>query len=100
MKTLAYIVDDIFDKIRIYPFWWKSKGKNKDICQYNIVFAINGIWHGANWTFILWGLIHGALSVTDRIFEKTQKKLMEVVRWGYTFLVINVLDPAVEDHII
>jgi len=31
-----------------------------------LVFLITGVWHGANWTFILWGLYHGALLVLER----------------------------------
>lgn len=56
-----------------------------------IVFLISGIWHGANWTFILWGALHGALSVINRIFDKQQKKLMETIRWGSTFFLVNIL---------
>lgn len=56
-----------------------------------IVFLISGIWHGANWTFILWGLLHGAFSVFDRLLEKTQINIFEPVRWLATFLAVNVL---------
>lgn len=56
-----------------------------------IVFLVSGIWHGANWTFILWGVLHGVLSVINRIFDKRQKKLMETIRWGSTFLSVNIL---------
>jgi alginate O-acetyltransferase complex protein AlgI len=31
-----------------------------------IVFALSGVWHGANWTFILWGLYHGVLMIAER----------------------------------
>lgn len=73
------------------PLGGSKKGKIRTYLNTMIVFAVSGIWHGANWTFILWGLLHGLLSVTDRIFEKTQKKLMETVRWIGTFLTVNVL---------
>lgn len=56
-----------------------------------IVFLISGIWHGANWTFILWGFLHGVLSVLERIFDKEQKKFMEAVRWWTTFVLVNML---------
>lgn len=73
------------------PLGGSKKGKIRTYLNTMIVFAVSGVWHGANWTFILWGLLHGLLSVTDRIFEKTQKKLMEAVRWIGTFLTVNVL---------
>ncbi|MBY8854299.1 MBOAT family protein, partial [Saccharothrix sp. MB29] len=31
-----------------------------------IVFVLTGFWHGANWTFLVWGLFHGALLVVER----------------------------------
>ena len=56
-----------------------------------IVFLVSGLWHGANWTFILWGGIHGFLQVLERIFEKYFNNLSDVVRWIYTFGAVNVL---------
>ena len=37
-----------------------------------IVFLVSGLWHGANWTFILWGLLHGIFSCFDRMFENNR----------------------------
>ena len=56
-----------------------------------IVFLVSGLWHGANWTFILWGLLHGLFSCFDRIFEKTEEKIFMPVRWLCTFILVNVL---------
>lgn len=39
-----------------------------------IVWLVSGIWHGANWTFILWGLFHGILLVATGIPKKISKK--------------------------
>lgn len=33
-----------------------------------IVFALSGLWHGASWTFVVWGLIHGTLLIVERLF--------------------------------
>lgn len=38
-----------------------------------IVFVLSGLWHGANWTFILWGLIHGLVYITENIFKRLFK---------------------------
>lgn len=35
-----------------------------------ITFALGGLWHGANWTFLIWGLLHGAYLFTERLFER------------------------------
>ena len=33
-----------------------------------VVFLISGLWHGASWTFVLWGLFHGLFLIFDRLF--------------------------------
>lgn len=35
-----------------------------------IVFLLTGIWHGANFTFLVWGLFHGFWQVLERLFLK------------------------------
>ena len=39
-----------------------------------IVFLASGLWHGANWTFIIWGGIHGVLQVIESFFRKKKPK--------------------------
>ena len=56
-----------------------------------IVFLISGLWHGANWTFILWGLLHGVLSCIDRMFDKVEEKIFMPIRWLVTFVAVSVL---------
>ena len=73
------------------PLGGNRKGRIRTYINILIVFLISGIWHGANWTFILWGVIYGALCVCGRIFERPFEKLVESVRWMGTFLVVNLL---------
>jgi D-alanyl-lipoteichoic acid acyltransferase DltB (MBOAT superfamily) len=35
-----------------------------------IVFLVSGFWHGANWTFVVWGLLHGAAMIWETVFPK------------------------------
>lgn len=56
-----------------------------------IVFLISGLWHGANWSFILWGAFHGFLLVNERIFLlKWLSKIPKYLQIGFTFFVINL----------
>lgn len=73
------------------PLGGSKKGRIWTYINTLLVFLVSGIWHGANWTFILWGVLHGALSVFDRVLEKHTKKLSETVRWMGTFFSINIL---------
>ena len=36
-----------------------------------IVFVVSGFWHGANWTFLVWGAIHGTVLVTERFIHRS-----------------------------
>ena len=74
-----------------FPLGGSRKGKARTYLNTMIVFLVSGIWHGANWTFILWGILHGAFSVFDRLKDKVWNKLFKPIRWLLTFLVINVL---------
>ena len=56
-----------------------------------IIFLISGIWHGANWTFIVWGLLHGFLNCLNRIFQKTWEKTNVVFQWMVTFTLVDFL---------
>jgi D-alanyl-lipoteichoic acid acyltransferase DltB (MBOAT superfamily) len=39
-----------------------------------IVFLVSGLWHGANWTFIVWGTLHGVYSIVERILYHIKNK--------------------------
>lgn len=73
------------------PLGGSRKGKLRTYINTFLVFCVSGIWHGANWTFILWGILHGLLNVADRLFENVQKRIFEPVRWMGTFWVVNIL---------
>ena len=73
------------------PLGGNKKGMTRTCINTLIVFVVSGIWHGANWTFILWGILHGVFSVLERIFEKLEKKIFEPVRWFVTFGIVNLL---------
>lgn len=73
------------------PSGGSLRGKARTYLNTMLVFLVSGIWHGANYTFVLWGLINGILSVFDRIFDKFRSRLMETVRWLSTFLTVSVL---------
>ena len=39
-----------------------------------ITFAVSGLWHGANWTFVIWGAMHGVLQILEKMFDSVLKK--------------------------
>lgn len=44
-----------------------------------LTFLASGLWHGANWTFIVWGGIHGALQIIESFFRKKKTKNEEIL---------------------
>jgi alginate O-acetyltransferase complex protein AlgI len=54
-----------------------------------IVFVLTGFWHGANWTFLVWGLYHGALLIIERGFGWDDRPARFVLaRRALTFLLV------------
>jgi hypothetical protein len=72
-----------------FPLGGSRRGTVRTYINMMIVFIISGIWHGDNWTFILWGALHGACQVLHRIFRKPFDKIFAPVRWFITFLFVN-----------
>lgn len=73
------------------PLGGSRKGKFRTYLNVMTVFIISGIWHGANWTFILWGALYGFLSVLDRIAEPVWNKIFKPIRWFITFIIVNIM---------
>lgn len=59
-----------------------------------ITFAVSGLWHGANWTFIFWGLLHGIYRVMSLVTDKSRKKIVSMLKlnaFPAAFSVVKVL---------
>lgn len=55
-----------------------------------IVFFLTGLWHGASWNFVIWGLIHGVFIVIERLgFDKIIDKL-KIIRNIYTLFIVVI----------
>lgn len=54
-----------FKEYLYIPLGGNRKGKWRTVLNRYIVFLATGLWHGANWTFLIWGLYHGTLLVFE-----------------------------------
>lgn len=71
------------------PLGGNRKGQGKTIRNLLIVWGLTGLWHGASWNFILWGLYFGVLIVIERLgWGNVLKKLPSAVSMLYTFLIV------------
>ena len=49
------------------PLGGNRKGKILTYVNLSVVFLLTGLWHGANWTFVLWGVYHGLFQIIERM---------------------------------
>ncbi len=71
------------------PLGGNRRGKARTYINLVIVFACTGIWHGAAWNFLIWGLYHGFFLIIERIgFGNVLKKLPAFVGRIYTLFVV------------
>ena len=52
------------------------------------VWALTGLWHGAAWNFVLWGLLFAAILLAEKWLPGLQKKLPDFLRHGYVLLIV------------
>ena len=75
------------------PLGGSRTSKIKTYRNILITFIVSGIWHGANWTFIIWGAFHGIIQIIEKalsIQKETHKnKLIAIIRIIITFLLVN-----------
>ena len=54
-----------------------------------LVFVIGGIWHGAGWTYVIWGGLHGLAICLHRVWKSAGMNLYKPIAWLVTFLFVN-----------
>ncbi len=70
------------------PLGGNRKGRLRAGINKSIVFFLCGLWHGAAWTFVVWGLIHGAFSLMEEFVPI--RKLPKALGHIYTIFVVTV----------
>ena len=72
------------------PLGGNSKGTRRTCINIILVFLLSGFWHGANWTFILWGLLHGIGNTFNKLTHTKFTKVPLCLKWALTFTFINI----------
>ncbi len=71
------------------PLGGSRKGKWKTCRNVLIVFALSGLWHGADWSFVVWGMMHGVMMVLYRLTRTWVDRLPKWFTWLLTFVFVN-----------
>jgi D-alanyl-lipoteichoic acid acyltransferase DltB (MBOAT superfamily) len=78
-----------FTKYVYIPLGGSRRGKLRTYVNVLIVFFVSGVWHGANWTFILWGVINGLGNIFDKLFGRFFKWVPRAVGVILTFIFVT-----------
>ncbi|MCT7531782.1 MBOAT family O-acyltransferase, partial [Aliarcobacter cryaerophilus] len=72
------------------PLGGNRKGEIRTYTNLITTFLLGGFWHGAGWTFIVWGALHGIALAIHRMWQSFGFKLNKILAWFITFNFINI----------
>lgn len=72
------------------PLGGNRKGKWRTYLNIMIVFTLSGLWHGADWTYVIWGMLHGMMQVIYRMGKNFFDRLPKWLLWTGTFVFVNL----------
>lgn len=80
-----------FTRYLYIPLGGSRRGLRRTCANVMLVFLLSGLWHGANWTFLVWGGLHGAAMVLERLRRaRGCRPLPRPLGWALTFLFVNL----------
>ncbi len=71
------------------PLGGNRNGRTRALLNRILVFFLTGLWHGASWTFVIWGLYHGIFLMLEQTVIKVEKWPI-MIRWMYMILVVMI----------
>lgn len=72
------------------PLGGNRKGSFRTYNNLMVTFILGGLWHGAGWTFVFWGFLHGAALVIHRLWKSFGLTMNKYLAWFITFNFINI----------
>lgn len=73
------------------PLGGSRRGRARTFLNTFLTFFISGLWHGAAWTFVLWGSLHGLFVALEKSFPRLLSKPPRWLRIACTFILVNAL---------
>lgn len=84
--TLSHFLRDYL----YIPLGGNRRGKIRHYANLWLTMLLGGLWHGAGWTFVLWGGLHGIYLCVNHTWSKLNKPLPGWLGWGLTFLAVVI----------
>ena len=79
-----------FKEYLYIPLGGNRISEKRTVVNKFIVFFFTGVWHGANYTFILWGLMNGLFVILEDKIKALRKIRGTLLGWIYTFIVVSI----------
>ena len=73
------------------PLGGSRKGKCRHLLNLFIVFMVSGIWHGAEWTFIIWGVLHAVYQIFGTLTIAPRNKLLSLVKLSEKNFIVSAI---------
>ena len=74
-----------FTRYVYIPLGGNRKGSARMYVNTFLVFLVSGLWHGAAWTFVIWGIMHGIAMVISKALARCRVVFPKVIGWFFTF---------------
>ena len=74
------------------PLGGNRKGKARKLINNMVVFLCSGLWHGASWTFVFWGAIHGLAVVIETLLRPLVKRVddyFDINKQAFSFVIVR-----------
>lgn len=75
------------------PLGGNRVAKSRNLINLGVVFLLTGIWHGAEWTFVVWGVYHGVFILFEKIFgwhKMEGRRWLDAFHHAYLLLVVAI----------
>lgn len=71
------------------PLGGNRKGEFRMLMNLMVTFLLGGLWHGAGWTFLFWGFLHGGAQIVQRLWSRYGPSMPKWLSWFITFQFVN-----------
>lgn len=85
-KRWHITLNRFFTKYVYIPLGGNRKGRVRTCVNIFMIYLVSGIWHGAGWTYLCWGIMHGIVYVLTRQFLPLIEKLPKALAWFFNML--------------
>jgi len=79
-----------FTRYVYIPLGGSRKGWARTYANVFFIFLLSGLWHGAEWSFVLWGVLHGIAMLIKRIMRQIKIELPKMLETVITFIFVNL----------